>query len=71
MGILGYGMVLTFRDYKNAKSPLNIGVGNFHNNLCIGPLPSSLITHIQEQMENDDFNTISFDYGKNFRMNKF
>ncbi|CAG8676421.1 4861_t:CDS:2, partial [Funneliformis caledonium] len=67
----GLDICTTFRDYKNAKSPLNIGVANFHSNLCIGPLPSSLITHIQEQMENDDFNTISFDDGKNFRMNKF
>ncbi|CAG8533446.1 17104_t:CDS:10 [Funneliformis caledonium] len=36
-----------------------------------GPLPSSMITHIQAQMESDDVNTISFDDGKNFGINKF
>ncbi|CAG8632332.1 2389_t:CDS:10 [Ambispora gerdemannii] len=56
---------------KNARTPLNIGVVNFHNNLCIKPLPSSMITYIQEQMENEDVNTIFFDDGKKFGINKF
>ncbi|CAG8822835.1 28894_t:CDS:2, partial [Dentiscutata erythropus] len=51
--------------------PLNIGVVNFHNNLCIQPLPSSMITHIQKQMENEDEDSIFFDDGKKIGINKF
>ncbi|CAG8461509.1 14389_t:CDS:10 [Funneliformis mosseae] len=59
------------QDDNNTRTPLNIGVVNFHNNLCMEPLPSSMITYIQEQMENEDVNTIFFDDGKKFGINKF
>ncbi|RIB10412.1 hypothetical protein C2G38_2206172 [Gigaspora rosea] len=50
------------------QEPLNIDVVNCHTNLCIEFLPSSMITNIQE---NDDINTITFDDGKKFGINKF
>ncbi|CAG8808179.1 6364_t:CDS:2, partial [Gigaspora margarita] len=62
----GIDICNSFRNSKNAKTPLNIGVVNFHTNLCIEFLPSSMITNIQEQIENDDINTITFDDGKKF-----
>ncbi|CAI2190108.1 14879_t:CDS:10, partial [Funneliformis geosporum] len=60
-----------FKDNKNAKTPLNIGVVNFHNNSCIQPLPSSMITYIQKQMENDNEDIIFFDNDKKIGINKF
>ncbi|CAG8601354.1 2003_t:CDS:2 [Diversispora eburnea] len=67
----GFDICNSFRDNKNIKTPLNIGVVNFHNNLCIQPLPSSMITHIQKQMENEDEDSIFFDDGKKIGINKF
>ncbi|KAF0546687.1 hypothetical protein F8M41_001011 [Gigaspora margarita] len=40
----GIDICNSFRNSKNAKTPLNIGVVNFHTNLCIEFLPSSMIT---------------------------
>ncbi|CAI2193237.1 8385_t:CDS:10, partial [Funneliformis geosporum] len=67
----GLDICNSLRDNKNARMPLNIDVMNFHNNLCTEPLPSSMITYIQEQMENEDVNIIFFDDGKKFGINKF
>ncbi|CAG8687569.1 7995_t:CDS:2, partial [Scutellospora calospora] len=66
----GYNICNIFQDDKIIKTPLSIGVVNFHNILCIESLPSTLITHIQEQMEDEDVDTISFDDTKKFGINK-
>ncbi|PKC55230.1 hypothetical protein RhiirA1_446886 [Rhizophagus irregularis] len=69
----GYGRVLisvSFKD-KHTRTPLNIGVVNFHDNSCTKPLPSSMITHIQNQMENEEDSTIFFDDNKKFGIVKF
>ncbi|CAG8624769.1 5221_t:CDS:2, partial [Diversispora eburnea] len=60
-----------FKDNENIKTPLSIGVVNFHNNSCIQPLPSSMITYIQKQMENDDDDTIYFDNEKKIGIDIF
>ncbi|CAB4427491.1 unnamed protein product [Rhizophagus irregularis] len=60
----------SFKD-KHTRTPLNIGVVNFHDNSCTKPLPSSMITHIQNQMENEEDSTIFFDDNKKFGIDKF
>ncbi|CAG8652978.1 34587_t:CDS:2 [Gigaspora margarita] len=58
-------------DINGYGKPLSIDVANFHNNSCIQTLPSSMITYIQKQMENDDDNTIYFDNEKKIGTDKF
>ncbi|RIB21595.1 hypothetical protein C2G38_2299434 [Gigaspora rosea] len=59
-----------FKNNKNTKTPLSIGVANFHNNSCVQHLPPSMITYIQKQMENDE-DTIYFDNEKKVGIDKF
>ncbi|CAG8752332.1 18981_t:CDS:2 [Rhizophagus irregularis] len=67
----GYDVCGVFQDDGNARTPLHIGVVNFHNNLCSRSLPPSMITFIQQQMENDDDDCIFFDDNRQHGITKF